>query len=312
MYKTICISVLAAIALTSCDGRPKSRATQEPIAATHGMQQFEPVMHERTGDAAGCFWEGFRFDDPSYVAAQDTAAMLRYFAHYAMLVAQTGDPSPMAELMRRAEASDEAFRYFMFLGEAVLHDPNSPLRNDELYIPVLETIVETDIISDIEKTAPRFDLDMAMKNRTGHPANDFLMKSVDGRRMRLYDIASEWTLLFFSNPECPMCHSIQQQLEASRIVTGAVAAGRLKVVMVYPDDDLQAWSGYAQHVPGEWIYARNADGAIRDMMIYDLKAIPSMYLLDAGKRVILKDISETSAIEYVLAGPGGDEYKQSL
>ncbi|MBQ9961148.1 MAG: DUF5106 domain-containing protein, partial [Firmicutes bacterium] len=37
----------------------------------------------------------------------------------------------MKNLMQKASASKPMFEYFLFLAEQVLHDPNSPLRDDE-------------------------------------------------------------------------------------------------------------------------------------------------------------------------------------
>ena len=39
----------------------------------------------------------------------------------------------------------------MELAEKYLYDPNSPMRNEELYIPVLESILATQVLDDMEK-----------------------------------------------------------------------------------------------------------------------------------------------------------------
>ena len=68
-----------------------------------------------------------------------------------------------------------------------------------------------------------------------------------------------------------------------------IEAGKLKVVNIYPDADLTEWYNYLSHYPEEWITGFDAEGVLNSDTIYYLRAIPSLYLLDADKRVILKD-----------------------
>ncbi|MDE7122932.1 MAG: DUF5106 domain-containing protein, partial [Alistipes sp.] len=56
----------------------------------------------------------------------------------------------------------------------------------------------------------------------------------------------------------------------------------------------------AGDVPSSWIDACDPSGAIRSEGLYDLRAIPSLYLLDARKRVLLKDTVDVERIEEVI------------
>ena len=60
--------------------------------------------------------------------------------------------------------------------------------------------------------------------------------------------------------------------------------------MVYPDDNLQAWKAQKRTVPNGWVDAYSPNGEITGRMLYYIPAMPSLYLLDAEKRVILKDV----------------------
>ena len=53
-------------------------------------------------------------------------------------------------------------------------------------------------------------------------------------------------------------------------------------------------------VPSSWINAYDAGARISKEELYDLKAIPSMYLLDRDKRVLAKDAFEVGYIEWLL------------
>ena len=52
-----------------------------------------------------------------------------------------GDPvGSLINTLHRAQANSTMYGYFVSLMEKYFYDPNSPFRNEELYIPVLKEI----------------------------------------------------------------------------------------------------------------------------------------------------------------------------
>ena len=88
------------------------------------------------------YWDKFDFADTIFIAKVDTAEMMKAYAGYFLNFVRPNDQQPMAQLMKRASASEQMFRYFGMLAEKMFHDPNSPFRNDEQCIPVLEAQIE--------------------------------------------------------------------------------------------------------------------------------------------------------------------------
>ena len=72
-----------------------------------------------------------------------------------------------------------------------------------------------------------------------------------------------------------------------------------------PDELLDEWHAYKEHIPLKWINSYDKGTVIRNKNLYDLKAIPALYLLDAEKRVIVKDSTEVGFIEYMIANIEG-------
>ena len=79
-----------------------------------------------------------------------------------------------------------------------------------------------------------------------------------------------------------------------------VERGRLCVVALAPDVDAAAWRRAAASLPASWLDACDTEGRIRSEELYDLRALPSLYLLDAAKRVLLKDTTDVERIEEVI------------
>ena len=206
----------------------------------------------------------------------------------------------MDSLMRRASASAPMLRYFSMLAERVLRDPNSPLRNGEFYIPVLRAQLASPYLDQYEKLGPEYDLQIALQNRLGQPANDFRYTLASGATGRLYDIRAEYVLLFINNPGCPMCRQIREAIVSSPMLSEMQERGRLKVLALYPDEDLAEWRAYRDQIPAAWINGYDDGCVIRETGSYDLEAIPALYLLDSRKRVLVKDSTDVPYIEEVI------------
>ena len=70
---------------------------------------------------------------------------------------------------------------------------------------------------------------------------------------------------------------------------------KLTILSLYPDEGLDEWRKHRNEFPAEWINGYDKSFTIKTKNLYDLKAIPTLYLLDANKKVLLKDAT-TQAI----------------
>lgn len=181
-----------------------------------------------------------------------------------------------------------------------LSDPNSQTRNDELYILLLQEIIASPFYDSVEKIRPRYQLDMAMKNRVGRMATDFEYTLANGKRGTLYQVEAPFTLVYIHNPDCYACGEILELLSSSYVIINQLNAKKLKILAIYPDEDLTVWRKHLKEMPTEWISGHDADQTLREQELYDLRAIPSLYLLDKNKTVLLKDCASVDMIEAYL------------
>ena len=203
----ILIILLAALCVAAC-GRRRSAPSQETAASAPRPRVFLPAIapaglspDEQRDYLRRHYWDRFDFTDTLFVSEADTVQMIESFARYiAVLSDRPADSAPMDSLMRRASSSKPMLDYFAMLAQTVLHDPNSPLRNDEFYIPVLRAQLASPFYDEYERIAPQYDLEMAMQNRLGQPANDFRYTLASGASGTLYGLKAEYVLLFINNP----------------------------------------------------------------------------------------------------------------
>ena len=66
----------------------------------------------------------------------------------------------------------------------------------------------------------------------------------------------------------------------------------LTILSVYPGSNVKQWIENLPSMPEKnWVNAYDNDMTITNKRIYDIKTIPTIYLLDDKKRIILKDTS---------------------
>lgn len=181
-----------------------------------------------------------------------------------------------------------------------LYDPESPYRDEDLYLPFVQESLDSGNVPDSLKTSLKEELRVCLMNRFSEQAPDFSLVTLSGERMRMYDVKADYTLLFFSNPGCPACAGIAEALTQSPVLIQGQANGILSVVNVYIDEDLDAWREYASRYPEYWYSGYDPDLVIREDSIYCVRAIPSLYLLDENKKVIMKDAPLERILQYIV------------
>ena len=269
------------------------RYIQPPMQVVGEEQQFTYVRDH--------YWDKFDFADTLYCTKADTVEMCRAYATYVATFVGPNNPEPIRRLLQRASVSKKMFDYFVMLSEKVLHDPNSPLRSDELYIAVLESQIASPLYDKYEKMAPEYDLRIVTQNRIGHKANNFTYTTKSGRTGDLYALKSDFTIIYINNPGCAMCRTITEDLKQSQIISTLQQQGRLKILAIYPDEELDEWHKHLDDMPSKWINGYDKGCRIERENLYNASAIPALYLVDKEKIVLIKDSTSVAEIEQVLA-----------
>lgn len=236
-------------------------------------------------------WEGFAFENKQAIESREAEERFARFLLGMAHQTPTQQAEQIGELLAKAEQNNATAR-FLTLAEKYLYDPNSPYRNDERYLLFLQ-YATTHQLADYT-TNPRYQKHYAMvqKNRVGHKATDFPYTTQTGEVGHLYGVQSQYILLFFHDPNCEECQLVKQQLASQH---AHFAQKGVQVVAVYIDDEIEAWQK-AQY-PSAWlsVYAPEID----KQDLYDIKALPTLYLLNTRKLVLLKDVRLEEVINYL-------------
>ena len=213
-----------------------------------------------------------------------------------------GDVESFFGAIERFQAADTSSNVFGFFEKTIsryLYDPNSPVRNEDLYLPFVKGLSESPFVPEGMRQAYAHDASMCSLNQAGTVATDFIFTDLGGRRHSLHSVQADHTLLFFSNPGCPACKEIIDGLTGDPRITGKISSGKLAVVNVYIDSDVDEWREYAVNYPSSWLSGYDQSYTIRTDVTYNVRAIPSLYLLDAEKRVIMKDAPQDKVLSFI-------------
>lgn len=209
-----------------------------------------------------------------------------------------------ASACERADTSSNIFETVTEFAERYLYDPNSPLRDEDLYGVYAARMAGYDGISEAEREAYAYDAQMCSLNEVGSRAANFVFSDASGRMHSLYGIDAEYTLLFFSNPGCNACEEIIRVLTDALAVDSLIESGRLAVVNVYIDEDIAAWYDYMFLYPSAWYNGYDPNGIIRNDILYNVRAIPSLYVLDRDKTVLMKDAPDQRVFTFLASIAG--------
>jgi peroxiredoxin len=131
---------------------------------------------------------------------------------------------------------------------------------------------------------------IAALNPKGGQAIDLKLNDLSGNAISLYDVQSDYTVLYFFNPQCGTCAVVTPELH--KIYQKYKNKG-MQVFAVYVDRDKDMWMKYIvdnQYL--DWINVWDGDETAGIYDKYDLHAIPMIYLLDKNKVIIERDVAQ--------------------
>ncbi len=258
-FLTLCITALL---LVACNSRTKT------VQETENGETVEDTLVSPDKSVV----ERAFVDFLSTLAPSTEEDLATSFTNF--LVPYSTDPQAMDNIVDIAE------RY--------LADPNSPYRNEDLYIVYLNSLLALPAMSDDLLIRPRMQLERVMKNRPGTLATDFRYTTREGKSGTLLGTKAPLLVLVFYDPDCGHCTDILDQLASQTTLNQLVSAGEAKVLAVYTEGNREMWDKKKGSMPRNWTVAIDNSNIV-DSALYDLPAMPTIYLLDTDKRVLLKD-----------------------
>ena len=300
--------------LSACRGRAGGGEAKQPLRPFPRVEipAVDVEQKDRQEYMLDHFWDAFfagsgRCDEEAVlgVAEEDVEKQVATFIQLLEMIPLPEAQQKMRHFFSQVErrhAADTASHVFLLMEQIVvryLYDPNSPVRNEDLYLPYVEGLAVSPFTREGARPGYAYEARMCALVPIGSVAPDFRFTDARGRAHHLHEVRAGATLLFFSNPGCYACLDIINTLRDIPGLDDCIRRGEFAVVNVYIDEDIDAWRAYEPNYPRNWLCGYDPDGLVRSDRIYNVRAIPSLYLLDGDKRVLLKDAPTERVVSWI-------------
>lgn len=262
------IKYYIAAAVFACNLLQVSAQTQVKEFQYPAMPENLRTVEERANYLSQHYWDNFNFQDTLQLNTPDIVEQgfvnfIDILARFNKEIAQKGVSRFSAKAFNNAASKSK----FESLIEHYFEDPQSPMRNDRVYLLFLEQMAQSPHFDETEKERIAFKIKSSNKNLPGDIATNFTFKDKDGKSHQLSEYKNQKVILYFYDPECENCHKVTTWLKTQTIPSDITF---LNIV---------------------------ADTHISDL--YSLKAMPTIYLLDYDNRVALKDCTPELLIQVI-------------
>lgn len=169
--------------------------------------------------------------------------------------------------------------------QKLLYPPYSTLNGRIAYRLLLERLLQSGG-DDVALLRYRYMYESLCRNNEGEEATDFVYCDADGNEHTLHNHRGQQTLIIFNDPECEECAALRSHIANKRELLGMPIDEATTVLVIYPDEPSDTWREAVSHYPASWIVGCSED--VSD--IYDLRTLPSTYLLDENHTILLRDV----------------------
>lgn len=292
MKNIICVILLS---LMLCSSGFAQEAAQDKFPMVTIPESItEPAA--RAGYLCEHYWDNVNFETISDdMLEQGLVDMASIFA----LVDDATLSKAWAAAVLRAEGAKGGIGRLLSVADKHLYGVSSPNYNESAYRLLLQAALVSKKFAKAEKEPYQAQLMQLEMNAEGTGAVDFEFTKADGSKMKLSEVESMITILFFFNPDNVDCRIERYRLTQAKLINYLHRAGGVQVVAVYPSNDAAGFEKAYKDLPESWISGYDASNRIKSEGLYDLRAMPRVYMLNDKKQVALKNTTATKIEEYL-------------
>lgn len=183
-----------------------------------------------------------------------------------------------------AQIPHDELKTYASQGEKILYAPHSSLPCRITYRALLQRLLQEND-DDMSMLRYRYMYEAMLHNNEGDEAIDFVFYDPADQEHNLRQYIGHSTLIIFNDPECEECAMLRQHIVDTGELGGYNIDSTTTVLVIYPDMPTDEWREAVVHYPRHWIVGYAED--VSDM--YDLRTLPSTYLLDNNHRILLRN-----------------------
>lgn len=243
------------------------------------------------------YWDQFDFSDARFIYTPIyDGKMDNYFSRIVYSSPDSVNPE-IDKLLKKCEPYPEMYRYTL---ENLLKwaEKTNIMGLDECFVHVVENYLMKGKAPWMDKASVDENFKKAqakVPNMIGAKALDMTMVDTnDSHPTSLYSVKATYTILIFWSTDCSHC---KEELPKFDSLYKAYLKGKnAKIYAVEIENDVPKWKKFIQEnkLNEGWIHVHDAKRTINFRSFYDVYSTPTLYLLDANKKIIGKRLDYKS------------------
>ncbi|MCH5231437.1 MAG: DUF5106 domain-containing protein [Muribaculaceae bacterium] len=248
------------------------------------------VPEERADFLLLHFWERMDFSDDTLV--NDSAFMSQSFSNFILQMVSATDmgvEKGIENFIDRAKSNTKSLLLISGMAQRYLYDPDSPLKDDKLYLLFGDNLLKTLSLPKSEVENIRLSMKIAAMNMVDTEANELEYKEKNGSVKSLRKTQrNEFIVLFFYDPDCPSCDSYIERMEEEARLKTMIDDGSIVLLALCAAGDEGEWRSKSAAMPDIWKHGFITESQ-RDKERFYLPFLPVFYVVDRENKVVVKD-----------------------
>ena len=260
----------------------------------------EPIQEKPMGNTQSelfSFWDGFDFQDQASITDPDQAEqrLVDFLARFPKYSLEQVEEA-LQMLFAQASKNPIVWDYFEEKLASYLYHPNSPMYNEIYYEAVLKVLLKDESLSSAQQQKFSALLKLVQLNKPGQAVSDFTYYTGDIAEHKFSDSKGSLRVLFFYDLTCSHCAEEIATLAQLPVLNQWIDQQKIKLIAIEPLSTYADWHAHRTKIPANWINGIDKKQNIIKKQLFNLRAYPSLYLIDPADKVILRDATAEQII----------------
>ncbi len=244
------------------------------------------------------FFDNIDFSDDRILQTPVYHGRLRIYFNNVLIQHPDSIIAEADRVLDKARANKEMFKYTLWFITNNAETSQS-MGMDKVFVHLVENYYMTDEVDWIEEERRNRIINRA-KDLTplliGNIAPDFEINDPEGNPISLHGIEADYLVLYFWDAECAFCKQATASLQQSYEQLSGLGA---KIFAVNIENDKQKWLNNIATYDQDWIHGNDIHKRSDFLDVYNIFAIPQIFILDRDKKIVAKDIGAEHVFRFL-------------
>lgn len=186
--------------------------------------------------------------------------------------------------------------------EQTFYQVTSPLRNDALYLQILERERECESLMSFDYRRIDWKSGVIRANMEGSRIADIPLYDINGSETSLHRLLDRQTVIMVYGEACEACTELMRDAVSSKALKEASEKGELRLISIYTGNDEAEFASKSAVLSG-WENYIDLMQVVRYENKFDSRLVPSLYLVSDKKMVKLKGVRTVREVVEDLNNP---------